>query len=481
MATQTLLDEHLSNAPQSDMYFTGSEWLKGPAPAQVPPTTVPVTLWPATAAAAARRPAKVVFRSQSARLDWSAKWASAKAAPDLKIQSMKAYVEPEPEDMRSRLRREVGELPADLEEVRIGGKPYVQYGAERGGVKATAGPLKGHVLSHIDVPPLTRLAKQPDVMPLYDVDGRLKQPGDKPLGVAYDAEGLPIVDWELVQACDAKGRALIDAKGVRHAKYEVRGGLEDAVLLETTRAFPVWGKRFGLQTRKRVGRVGVLTSADAQGILEKESFGFRMAEATPVPPLVTLKYAEVHNECCSIVIEAGLSELHLQHKEPVAKVHYMLLGLGYVCYEPVDDQNDDDLELPRFWGEGISTAPSKVYAGDGGAIGPGQQGPTWYTWSYRLPPFVEGLALEGESGDPRGGPEALLRAQRLAKMEREQDVLLEARNAALSARVIEAGTQPWYRDYFPEGELDPVSGALVNAPGTLPGEALELVDADAKE
>ena len=94
---------------------------------------------------------------------------------------------------------------------------------------------------------------------------------------------------------------------------------------------------------------------------------------------------------------------------------------------------------------------------------------------------MEGLALEGESGDPRGGPEALLRAQRLAKMERKQDVLLEARNAALSARVIEAGTQPWYRDYFPEGELDPVSGALVNAPGTLPGEALELVDADAKE
>lgn len=139
------------------------------------------------------------------------------------------------------------------------------------------------------------------------------------------------------------------------------------------------------------------------------------------------------------------------------------------------------MELPRFWGEGISTAPSKVYAGDGGAISPGQQGPTWYTWSYRFPPFVEGLALEGESGDPRGGPEALLRAQRLAKMEREQDALLEARNAALSARAKEAGTQPWYRDFFPEGELDPVSGALVNAPGTLPGEALELVDADAKK
>jgi hypothetical protein len=262
---------------------------------------------------------------------------------------------------------------------------------------------------------------------------------------------------------------------------EVRGSLEDAVLLDTKRAFPVWGKRFGLVTRKRVGRVGTLTVEKAKECLEKESFGFRMNESTKVPPLIELRYGEVHNECSSVIIGAGLSELHLSHKEDIQDVHYMLMGLGYVAYTPVDQEVEKD-EIPRFWGEGISTSPSKVYGGDGGAVSMKQQGPSIYTWHYRLPPFVEGLALEGESGDPRGGPEALLRAARLKKLELQQEQLHEARATALRKRVAEAATQPWYRDYFPEGEVDPTTGDIVNAPGTLPGEvALAPGDADDKE
>ena len=92
------------------------------------------------------------------------------------------------------------------------------------------------------------------------------------------------------------------------------------------------------------------------------------------------------------------------------------------------------------------------------------------------------LALEGESGDPRGGPEALLRAARLKKLELQQEQLQEERATALRKRVAEAATQPWYRDYFPEGEVDPTTGAIVNAPGTLPGEvAVAPADADDKE
>ena len=344
MATQTLLAEQLSKAPPSDpvgMYYTGSEWLPGPPPAKVTPTSVPVKLWPTAAAAPTAHPRaarRVVFRSQCARLDWRAKWAaSTKAAPSLQIQSPKAYVESKEDDLEEKLRREAAEeLPAGAEEVVIDGAPYVQYGADLGGRKLEAGPLRGKVVSAIDVPPLARVARAPDVMPLYDVEGNLKLPGDAPLGVAYDAEGLPVPDWDVVEECDGQGRAFIDGRGQRHAKIEVRGSLEDAVLLDTKRTFPVWGKRFGLATRKRVGRVGVMTVEEAKECLEKESFGFRMTETTKVPPLIELRYGEVHNECSSVIIGAGLSELHLSHKENIQDVHYMLMGLGYVSYAPVE-------------------------------------------------------------------------------------------------------------------------------------------------
>ena len=120
MATQTILAEQLATAAKSDpkeMYFTGSEWLPGPPPAKVTPTSVPVKLWPTAAAPPPRHPRaarRVVFRSQCARLDWRAKWAaSTKAAPSLQIQSPKAYVEPAKDDVVEKLRREAAdELPA---------------------------------------------------------------------------------------------------------------------------------------------------------------------------------------------------------------------------------------------------------------------------------------------------------------------------------------------------------------------------------
>jgi len=115
--------------------------------------------------------------------------------------------------------------------------------------------------------------------------------------------------------------------------------------------------------------------------------------------------------------------------------------------------------------------PTKEYRGDGGTEGQKKQGPTYYSWYYRLPPFVEGLALEGEDGDPYGGPEALMQKARAKKLEDAQEALAKERVAALRERTKEAATQPWYRDYFPNGEKDPETGEILNAPGTLPGEA----------
>ena len=142
----------------------------------------------------------------------------------------------------------------------------------------------------------------------------------------------------------------------------------------------------------------------------------------------------------------------------------MLQALGYVCYNVPQPTED------RFWGEGIDVYPTKVYRGDGGVVDNKTKGPMYYSWYYRLPPFVTGLALEGEEGDPLGGPEARLRQNRLKKIEQDQQDLNEERLAALKARCKEQSTMPWYRDYFPNGEYDPETKQIINAPGTLPGE-----------
>lgn len=94
---------------------------------------------------------------------------------------------------------------------------------------------------------------------------------------------------------------------------------------------------------------------------------------------------------------------------------------------------------------------------------------------------MEGLALEGEDGDALGGPEAKLRAARLERLEKDQEALAAERVAALKERCKEQATMPWYRTYFPDGEVDPDTGAVVNAPGTLPGEAPVASRADGQD
>ena len=101
----------------------------------------------------------------------------------------------------------------------------------------------------------------------------------------------------------------------------------------------------------------------------------------PTPPYVRLCYGEHHGEQDSIRLFTGLSEIHLQKELDLTEVHYMLQGLGYVSY------NTPSLEEDRWWGEGIDVYPQRVSAGLAGG-----KGPMFYSWFYRLPPWMPGLA-----------------------------------------------------------------------------------------
>ena len=48
-----------------------------------------------------------------------------------------------------------------------------------------------------------------ETIQLYSEHGEPKKPGDAPLGIAYDADGLPVPDWE------AEARAAIKFRGGR--------------------------------------------------------------------------------------------------------------------------------------------------------------------------------------------------------------------------------------------------------------------------
>jgi hypothetical protein len=485
------------------MYFDGSSWVKGEAPGTVPKTKaifhgqmngtfacgVDLAKFQKEKAEEeakaekthASATEKVVFRSQYAQMDWREKWEpelkaeKAKKAkfPSTKLQfydQTNPYGEEDPLDTLENWHKEFNET---MTEVEVDGKPYYEYGADKGGRKLKGGPMKGQVVSQIDIPPLFRIPKAPDKMTIYDHEGNLKKEGDGPLGIAYDAEGIPVPDWEIVDTSKTAGGVdVLDEQGRRKGGLQVRGVVKMKDYANATkRCYPQWGKRFGLVTKPRVGRFGSYTCDEAKLCLTTEDFGFKLGEdaaKAPTPPLVRLRYGEVHNEPESIAMFTGLSEVHLSHKEDIKEVHYMLQALGYVCY------NTPDTEEERFWGEGIDIHPVKVYRGDGGVVDNKTQGPTYYSWYYRLPPFVAGLALEGEEGDPLGGPEARLRLARAKKLEQDQADLNEERLAALKARCKEQATMPWYRDYFPNGEYDYETGKMVNTPGTLPGETPPL-------
>ena len=86
-----------------------------------------------------------------------------------------------------------------------------------------------------------------------------------------------------------------------------------------------------------------------------------------------------------------------------------------------------------------------------------------------LPEFIpRDAALELHRDDEPPCPSALTPLAK--KLEDAQEALAKERVAALKERCKEAATMPWYRDYFPNGEKDPETGEILNAPGTLPGE-----------
>lgn len=194
---------------------------------------------------------------------------------------------------------------------------------------------------------------------------------------------------------------------------------------------PTWGKRFGSVRKERVGYFGSYTVEDAKLCLTTENFGWKLGEDAPLapyPPYVRLCYGELHGEQESIRIFTGMSEIHLLKDLDLRKVHYMLHGLGYVCY------NTPHWEEDRWWGEGIDCFPQRVSAGL-----PGGKGPMFYSWYYRLPPWMPGLVLEGEEGDYLNGPTALkIKAQQLHRVmdaeKANEDRLVELKHKALEQR-----------------------------------------------
>ena len=211
---------------------------------------------------------------------------------------------------------------------------------------------------------------------------------------------MPVPDWEIVPDATADNP---DENGRRKgAKIVGAIHLKDYVPF-VKRCTPTWGKKFGYVKKDRVGFFGSLTIEEAKLCLCTEDFGWKLggdAHLAPTPPYVRLCYGEHHGEQESIRIFTGLSEVHLLKDLDLREVHYMLQGLGYVSY------NVPMWEEDRWWGEGIDVYPQRVSAGLAGG-----KGPMFYSWYYRLPPWMPGLCLEGEDGDYMNGPLALKKKQ----------------------------------------------------------------------
>lgn len=163
---------------------------------------------------------------------------------------------------------------------------------------------------------------------LYSEDGVPKRAGDAPLGIAYDADGLPVPDWEV----EGENEGARDATGRRRAP-RVKGAvqLKDYVKY-VRRATPTWGKKFGEVTKPRVGRFGAFTADEAKLCLLTETFGWKLGEDAPLaptPPYVRLCYGELHGEQESLRI---FTEIHLLKTLDVTQVHAMVQSLGYISY-----------------------------------------------------------------------------------------------------------------------------------------------------
>ncbi len=243
---------------------------------------------------------------------------------------------------------------------------------------------------------------------LYSRDGEPLPIDGGPYGIAYDEDGLPVPDWDIEEDDDAHGLTGSDGRR-RCARIIGAVNMKDYLHL-VKRTMPDWGKRFGLVKKAGIGYFGTYTIDDAKLCITTEDFGYKIPveeeHLAPYPPYLRLCYGELHGDQDSIRIFTGLSEIHLLKDIDLKEVHYMIHGLGYVCY------NHPIWEEDRWWGEGIDVYPQKVGSGM-----PGNKGPIFYSWYYRLPPWMPGLCLEGEDGDYISGPLAL---KRKAKEERER-------------------------------------------------------------
>ncbi|KAJ8602574.1 hypothetical protein CTAYLR_008769 [Chrysophaeum taylorii] len=326
-------------------------------------------------------------------------------------------------------------LPEDYyPEVEVNGKVYKEIGRDKS------------KWSDVELPPLFLVEAAPYSRRLFDKFGKEKKEGDAPLGLAYDEDGLPVGDWQIEDTrFDSKGRTVLDANGRRRGYLEITGLIKEP---ERKRKFPTWGKKFGAALKDLAGVVGTFTIADAKLCLETENFGWQLGDDdVRVPPLVALRYAEDHCECESIVLFTGLSEIHLDNHEDHGDLHSMLQDLGYVCYNPPTMES-------RYWGDHIDNSP-KIEQAPPDLNTPG---PTWYTWFYRLPPYLMNLAVEGEEDDYLNGPIAR-RYKKKAQAEALLDKkLLDERKAALDARAANEKTKDWYKQYVaelgPERQLD---------------------------
>ncbi|KAJ1463066.1 hypothetical protein M885DRAFT_504595 [Pelagophyceae sp. CCMP2097] len=273
---------------------------------------------------------------------------------------------------------------------------------------------------------MMRVASKAARVQLYDKAGNAKLEGDAPLGIAYDEDGCPVPDWELVFDPTDESR---DANG-RRCTAKIVGAINvDEHLHLIKRAHPDWGKKFGQVMKPQVGYFGAYTVDTAKLCLCTEDFGWKLgddAHLAPTPPYIRLCYGEHHGEQDSIRLFTGLSEIHLLKDLDLTEVHHMIQGLGYVSYNTPNEEED------RWWGEGVDVFPQRVTAGLAGG-----KGPIFYSWFYRLPPWMPGLVLEGEAGDPLNGPLALKLRKKYEHEDMMAEKLAEDRVADLKRRAQE--------------------------------------------
>eukprot|EP00633_Aureoumbra_lagunensis_P006019 CAMPEP_0197315094 /NCGR_PEP_ID=MMETSP0891-20130614/36697_1 /TAXON_ID=44058 ORGANISM="Aureoumbra lagunensis, Strain CCMP1510" /NCGR_SAMPLE_ID=MMETSP0891 /ASSEMBLY_ACC=CAM_ASM_000534 /LENGTH=399 /DNA_ID=CAMNT_0042803881 /DNA_START=47 /DNA_END=1246 /DNA_ORIENTATION=- len=343
-----------------------------------------------------------------------------------------------------------------MEEVEEDGVTYYEIGRQKAG-KFSSVEIPGHV----------RIRKEKEIPVLYDKDGKEKKAGDPALGLAYDADGLLAPDWEVVDnTMDADGNPVIDEKGRRRGCVEFRGLINPEEHFGIrTRFYPTWGKCYGLEVRSNVGELGTYTVSDAKLCLTSENFGWELgadADKINAPPLVRLLYGESHGESECIRIYTGMSEIHLDHKEDFEEVYAMLRGLGYVTYHPPIHESD------RFWGKDIDPNPFKVIDKyedkDDLPV-------TYYSWYFRLPPFLNFLWLEGELGDDENGPDARKLIEKKERYFASERAWANKRLAAIKKRIHEQKSEPWYKKYFgeyTEDEIEDTTSQDIDIPDERP-------------